>query len=100
MTPDLRCGAGCSTDARLEVTLPAVIRAAAVQLGTEAAATDLAVAFVSAAYGTDAAPARGSILISGRGVPRQNRGGSPRSAHRRLERISSSCSDELEILSG
>ncbi len=57
MTPDLRCGAGCSTDARLDVALPAAIRAAADQLGTEAAAADLAVAFVSAAYGTDVRPA-------------------------------------------
>jgi small ligand-binding sensory domain FIST len=57
MTADLRCGAGCSTDPRLDAALPEAIRAAAEQLGTSPREADLAVVFVSAAYGADVRPA-------------------------------------------
>jgi small ligand-binding sensory domain FIST len=57
MTADLRCGAGGSTDDRLDVALRAALRDATAQLGAEPRAADLAVVFVSSAYGSDVRPA-------------------------------------------
>ncbi|MFM7108874.1 MAG: FIST N-terminal domain-containing protein [Planctomycetaceae bacterium] len=61
MTGDLRCGAGASADVRLEVALAEAMRAAAAQLGAGAEDADLAVVFVSAAYGADVRPALESL---------------------------------------
>ena len=57
MSDGLRCGAGASADARLEVALVEAVRAAAAQLGAAPDTADLAIVFVSSAYGLDVRPA-------------------------------------------
>lgn len=57
MTAAVRCGAGASTDGRLDVALAEAIRAAARELGGAAREADLAVVFASSGYGADVRPA-------------------------------------------
>jgi small ligand-binding sensory domain FIST len=57
MTRDVRCGVAASTDPRLDAAIRAAVAGAERQLGGAASTADLAVAFVSAAYGHDVRPA-------------------------------------------
>ena len=57
MTASVRCGAGVSTDERLDVALAAAVRAAGAQLGADPREADLAVVFASSGYGADVRPA-------------------------------------------
>lgn len=57
MSGDVRCGAAAATDQRLDVALATALRTAARQLGGPAHEADLAVVFVSSAYGAEVRPA-------------------------------------------
>ncbi|MFM9059417.1 MAG: FIST N-terminal domain-containing protein [Planctomycetaceae bacterium] len=57
MTAKVRCGAGAATGRQLDAALAEALRDAAAQLGAEPREADLAVAFVSGAYGTEVRPA-------------------------------------------
>lgn len=61
MTAPVRCGAGASTDERLDVALAAALRTAAAQLGGPPHEADLAVVFASSGYGADVRPAFESL---------------------------------------